>query len=152
MIEAKTIIDNKFWILRENGSKIGILNKVDFSEKYVISYDMENKIIFNNHKKLMEALPIIFTPKIKKEKDNKVFGYFCDSDTIIDPKWDLKRDIPLYLSDEETTSWQAAGYYRIFIPRNGWGTWFCPKQFLLDRYEYHGPFFTEEEANQYEQT
>jgi hypothetical protein len=81
VIHAKPVVDGKFWIVEENGSKVGVL-KITEQKKYIFS--SKNAVTtFDTKKKIVEQFgPEFFIKKniekkIKTEEDNslKFFEY-----------------------------------------------------------------------------
>jgi hypothetical protein len=60
--------------------------------------------------------------------------------------WSVTQQLPLYNKTAKSKSWFAAGWYRVRRGRN-WHTVLAPKLIVLQRYEYQGPFITQQEAN-----
>lgn len=150
-VHAKPVVDGKFWIVEEQGNKIGVL-KVTEQKKYVFS--SKDKITtFDNKKKLFEAFgPEFFVKKTSSVKNNNteenniVYGY-PTSTTPFNPLYDVKRHLPLFTKSNKSKSIYCAGYYIIKFDK-GWVRSFCPKLITIERYPFTGPFKTEEEAKE----
>jgi hypothetical protein len=144
-LHAKPIIDNKFWIVEENGSKVGVL-KITEQKKYIFS--SKNAITtFDTKKKIVEQFgPEFFIKKsiekkVKTEEDLDVHGY-PTSTLPYNPLFDVKRHLPLFTKSNKSKSVYCAGYYIIKFDK-GWVRSFCPKLITIERYPYEGPFKTE---------
>ncbi len=148
-IHAKPIIDNKFWIVEENGEKIATLRKNE-DNRFVMSNETGIKIYETKESLTKEFGKEFFTVKIVKEADNsnpnEVHGY-ATSTTPHNPLYDVKRKLPLFTKSSDSKSLYCAGYYTIKFDK-GWVKSFCPKLITLQRYEYKGPFKTELEMRQ----
>lgn len=145
-VHAKPVVDGKFWIVEEQGNKIGVL-KVTEQKKYVFS--SKDKITtFDNKKKLFEVFgPEFFVKKASSVKikdedsDNNVYDY-PTSTAPFNPLYDVKRHLPLFTKSNKSKSVYCAGYYIIKFDK-GWVRSFCPKLITIERYPYEGPFKTE---------
>jgi hypothetical protein len=148
-LHAKTIIDNKFWIVEENGEKIATLRKNE-----------DNRFVMSNHDgiKIYETKEHVtrtfgkkfFTVKIVKESEhalpNEVHGY-ATSTAPHNAMFDIRKKLPLFTKSLDSKSLYCAGYYTIKFEK-GWVKSFCPKKITLERYPYKGPFKTEMEMKQ----
>ena len=145
-IHAKPVVDGKFWIVEQNGNKVGVL-KITEQKKYVFS--SKNSITtFENKKKIVEQFgPEFFIKKtsvtkdVEVVKDNSVYNY-PTSTTPYNPLYDVKRHLPLFTKSNKSKSIYCAGYYIIKFDK-GWVRSFCPKLITIERYEYEGPFKTD---------
>lgn len=149
LIQAKPIIDNKFWIVENNGVRVATLRKND-ENKFILSNE-EGITIFNNKKNLTEQFGNdFFVAKIIKEADNsnpkEVHG-FASSTIPHNAMYDIQKKLPLFTKSKDSKSLYCAGYYTIRFEK-GWVKSFCPKLITLQRYEYRGPFKTDLEMKQ----
>jgi hypothetical protein len=140
MIRAKTVIKDKFWILRDDNVKIGEAEAV--SQGYRIRIGDRYY-----HSKSLPAIDGSDAVKLDIAVDNShtVYGYDvgCRAYNAI---WDAQKRIPLFNKSSNSRSWFAAGWYAIKQHRT-WRISRNPKSILLDRYEFKGPFHSREEAN-----
>lgn len=142
-IQAKPIIDDKFWIVEEEGVKIGTLRKNE--DKFVFSNETGIRI-FDNKKSITEQFgKDFFVAKIIKEAANanpqEVHG-FATSTSPHNAMYDIQKKLPLFTKSGDSKSLYCAGYYIIRFEK-GWVKSFCPKLITLQRYEYKGPFKTD---------
>lgn len=149
VIHAKPIIDNKFWIVEQDGEKFATLRKDD-EDRFVLSNEL-GVTIFNNKNSLIDQFgEDFFVAKIIQESTdnhpNEVHGY-ATSSSPHNPMYDIKRKLPLFTKSEDSKSLYCAGYYIIKFDK-GWVKSFCPKLITLQRYDYQGPFKTEIEMKQ----
>lgn len=141
-IETKLLLKNKEWLLYKNQDKIGSICK----EK--------NKYFFLKNGKRVEIknLSEIETNfGIKLPSENKTITTKFDSKQIYDypcktkpinPVFNLKRKLPLFLKRANSKSYYCAGYYLLKL-KKGWVKNFCPKLVTLNKNTYLGPFKTE---------
>lgn len=149
MIQAKPIIQDKFWIVEQNGSKFATLRKNE-DDRFVLSNESGVKIYDNKQSLTDQFGKDFFTVKIVKEADNaepnEVHGY-TTSTTPHNAMFDVKRKLPLFTKSGDSKSLYCAGYYVIKFDK-GWVKSHCPKLITLQRYDYKGPFKTELEMKQ----
>jgi len=148
-IQAKPIIDNKFWIVENDGVRVATLRKNE-ENKFILSNE-EGITIFNTKKNLTEQFGNdFFVAKIIKEADNsnpkEVHG-FASSTIPHNAMYDIQKKLPLFTKSKDSKSLYCAGYYTIRFEK-GWVKSFCPKLITLQRYEYQGPFKTDLEMKQ----
>lgn len=140
-IKAKAILENKFWIVEDEGVRIGTLAKND--EGFVVTakgqiefYKSESQL-----KKKFGKNFLIANISNKKNNLKDVQGYPTRS-TPYNSMFDIKRKLPLFTKSEKSQSIYCAGYYLIKFNVN-WLKSFCPKLITIERNEYLGPFKTE---------
>ncbi len=148
-IHAKTIIENKFWIVEKDGAKFATLRKNE-DNRFIMSNELGIKI-YDTKKSLTDQFgKNFFVVKIVKEADNadpnEVHG-FATSTIPFNAMFDIKRKLPLFTKSDDSKSLYCAGYYVIKFDK-GWVKSFCPKLITLQRYEFKGPFKTEVEMKQ----
>ncbi len=148
-IHAKPIVDGKFWIVEENGSKIAVLHKKE-NNKFVLS-GAGGEIMFNKKDDLTKQFGKDFFIKNEKVKvtaieQNDCHGY-PTSCKPYNPMYDVQRRLPLFTKSNASKSLYCAGYYIIKFDK-GWVKSHCPKLITIERYPYKGPFKTEIEMKQ----
>lgn len=147
MIIAKPVVKDKFWILKQNNSKVGNieagtdgytvrLNDTITRVKSISSIRHDPDFAF-------EAPPVIK----KSTAENSVHGYYTGG-RAYNGMWDVKRRLPLFTKSRKSKSWYAAGWY-VVKQRRDWETVQNPKLITLQRYPYQGPYHTQEEANEH---
>lgn len=148
-IHAKPIIENKFWIVEENGEKVATLRKND-DDRFVMSNEDGVKVYDNKESLTKQFGKNFFIAKIVKEAENaepnEVHGY-TTSTAPHNAMFDIKRKLPLFTKSGDSKSLYCAGYYVIRFDK-GWVKSHCPKLITLQRYDYQGPFKTEIEMKQ----
>ena len=147
-LHAKPIVDGKFWIVEDQGNKVGVL-KVTEQKKYVFS-SKDKVTTFDNKKKLFETFGKDFfvakTTMPMSDVPKEVHGYSASSEPH-NPMFDVKRNLPLFTKSSKSKSVYCAGYYIIKFEK-GWVKSFCPKLITIERYPYEGPFKTDLEMKQ----
>jgi len=148
-LHAKPIIDDKFWIVEQNGVKCATLRKNE-DDRFVMSNENGTKV-FNNKKSITDQFgEDFFRAKIIKGADGagdkEVHGFPCGTPPY-NAMYDIKRKLPLYTKSLDSKSLYCAGYYIIRFDK-GWVKSFCPKFITLQRYEFSGPYKTDLEMKQ----
>jgi hypothetical protein len=150
MIKAKPVLKDKFWIVEDEGVRIGTLTATD--EKYVLSSKTQGVRFFDNKKQLDKVIgKTIFETSVSSvsttDSDNKdVYGYPTEY-IPYNVLYDVKRKLPLFTKSKKSKSLYCAGYYIIRFDK-GWVQSHCPKLITLERYEYKGPFKSEFDMKQ----
>jgi hypothetical protein len=148
-LHAKPVIDNKFWIVEQDGEKVATLRK-DEDNRFVMSNETGIKIYETREKLTKEFGKNFFVAKIIKEANdsasNEIHGYSASTKPH-NAMFDIKRKLPLFTKSSDSKSLYCAGYYIIRFDK-GWVKSFCPKLITLQRYPYQGPFKTELEMKQ----
>jgi len=95
-----------------------------------------------------QRVNVQFEPVPKKvkfsEPKNLVHGYPVTG-RMYNPMWDIPQRLPIYTKTAKSKSWFAAGWYQVKKGRT-WQVLQGPKLIMLQRYPYHGPYYTREEA------
>lgn len=148
-IHAKPIIEDKFWIVEQNGVKCATLRKNE-DDRFVMSSESGVKI-FKNKKSITEQFgKDFFVAKIIKPADDseplEVHGYPCKT-APYNSMYDIKRKLPLFTKSPDSKSLYCAGYYLVKFDK-GWVKGFCPKLITIQRYPYQGPFKNEYDLKQ----
>lgn len=149
-IKAKPILKDRFWIVENNGQRIGTLSWND--DRYMFSNSAET-CFFDNKRQMnkkfgsnIEWSIVGETNKTLSSDDFSVHGY-PTSVAPYNAMYDVKRKLPLFTKSEKSKSLYCAGYYIIRFDK-GWVKSFCPKLITIERYENRGPFKTELEMRQ----
>jgi len=143
---AKPVLEDKFWILEDNGQKVGTIRSNE--NGVTLTVGKQNQT-FKKLDELKRKMKVSFTGKdvITTEKqEHEVHGFPCKTKPF-NPIYDLKRKLPLYTKTEGSQSFFCAGYFCIKFD-NGWVPAYCPKLITLGRNEFMGPFKTKLEANE----
>ena len=150
MIKAKPVLKDKFWIVEQDGEKIGTMSKNIDDNKYMFSSSIET-CFFDNTRQMKRKFGIDIewgesVSNIKDTADYDVHGY-PTSVMPYNSMYDVKRKLPLFTKSEKSKSLYCAGYYVIRFDK-GWVKSFCPKLITIERYESRGPFKAELEMRQ----
>ena len=145
-VNAKEILKDKFWIVEDQGVRIGTLSISD--DQYMLS-STDGTRFFKNTKQLQKSLnsDISWTKLEIKETKSKDVNTYPTSCEPYNSMFDVKRKLPLFTKSEKSKSLYCAGYYIIRFDK-GWVKSFCPKLITVERYETRGPFRTDIEMRQ----
>jgi len=148
-LHAKPVIDGKFWIIEQNGMKVGLLHKKE-NNKFMLS-STEGEITFNKKDELVKKFGEgFFLPKLKTKitsaEPHECHG-FPTSCIPYNAMYDVRRKLPLFTKSLASKSLYCAGHYVIKFDK-GWVKSFCPKLITIERYPYKGPFTSDIEMKQ----
>lgn len=136
MITAKPVIADKFWILEEDGSRIGTLNSVN--GKFVLNRNGFNVEL--NDKNELSRFGITWHVT-GREKGRiglvEVLGYPTDQENAF--SIEETNGVPTFAKTAKSKVRFAAGHWGIKFPK-GWVESFCPKLDTLTNYKHIGPF------------
>lgn len=145
MIQAKPVIPDQYWILRQDDRKVGNIQAQDHGYQVTI---LGRQLTVPDLKVLSEAMPIDFRdmPQVTPDPGPtwEVHGYPTTA-LAHNAIWDVRHQLPLWTREPSSRSWITAGWYNVQQNRR-WRTVLCPKLILLQRYAYRGPWRTAEEA------
>ena len=143
-IIAKPVVKNKFWIVESGGTKIATIQAID-EGGFVYVHD-DQREMFPSIKLLSKKYNIEFVkaerPRREKQDVYEVYG-FPTPNQPHNEVLDVQRYLPIYTKGAKSKSFFCAGYYIIRFS-NTWVRAYCPKLITLNRYEYQGPFKTQE--------
>ena len=141
MLKAKSIIDNRFWVLENDaGERIGTIAQKNNKVSYRVGDINED---FPDFAEMAKQKNVSITRKTTARKkpvviDKDVYGYPTNHvpHNVI---WNVQLKLPLYTKTAKSSSYHCAGYYIIKF-EHAWVKSFSPKLITLQRYEYKGPF------------
>jgi hypothetical protein len=133
MIIAKPVVPDRFWILKQNDEKVGNIQAT--ANGYTVKI-LDQVEIYKSVRTIKQRVGIDFEPAVKtnKKPQNQVHGIY-----------EVRRQLPLFTKTRKSKSWYAAGWYKVMQNRT-WRVVRNPKLITLQRYPYHGPFHSEQEA------
>ena len=148
-IKAKPIVDGKFWLVEDNGTKVGLLQKKE-NNKYLLS-SSTGETYFSKKDELVKQFGKDFfqisqNTNLTHTEIRDVYGYPTSCHPF-NPLYNVQRKLPLFTKSGASKSLYCAGYYIIKFDK-GWVRSFCPKLITVERYPFKGPFKTEVEMKQ----
>jgi hypothetical protein len=140
-VKAKEVLNGKFWIVEQEGVRIGTLSLDD--NQYMLSDATGTRFLTETQLKSKLGKDMTWTKLAITETkpDKEVHGY-TTSCTPYNPMYDVSRKLPLFTKSEKSKSLYCAGYYIIRFDK-GWVKSFCPKLITVERYDFKGPFKTD---------
>lgn len=137
-IKANPIVAGKFWIVEEDGERIGTLSKQE-DKSYMYCCNTHTKF-YESEKQLTRDVDIEWGIKDAQTVDTtkEVHG-FKTSCVPYNAMYDVKRKLPLFTKSKKSKSLYCAGYYIIRFEK-GWVRSFCPKLVTIEGYTSKGPF------------
>ena len=151
-VRAKTLVKDKFWIVEQNGEKLGTLQK-QADNGWTFLSKKDQRQVFHTQESLFTrfGFNIFETSDLKKSEEEQtdyfdVHGYPC-SQHPYNPMFDVQKQLPVYTKTPKSKSQFCAGYYIICFEK-GWRKAYCPKMITLSRYEHRGPMKTKLEMQQ----
>jgi hypothetical protein len=143
---AKPVLEDKFWILEDNGQKVGTIRSNENGVTLTVGKENHS---FKRLEELKQKMKVSFSGKeltTTEKVEYDVHGYPCKTKPF-NGLYDLKRKLPLYTKTEDSQSFFCAGYFCIEF-ENGWVPAYCPKLITLGRNNYLGPFKTKLEMTE----
>jgi len=142
---AKPVVKDKFWIVERNGDKCATIQAIDEDGGYAYVHDNQREI-FPSIKLLSKKYNIVFEKAERKKinTENNIYG-FPTSGKHYNALFDVQRYLPIFTKTKVSKSYFGAGYYAVKL-NSTWVRQYCPKLIMLNRYEYCGPFSTQESA------
>lgn len=142
-IIAKEILQDKFWIVEDEGVRVGTLTKDDnsfiLSSKGAISFYKDEKQLKKKFGK--NFLTAKITIPATSNVEHSVQGYPTRC-IPYNSMFDISRKLPLFTKSEKSKSVYCAGYYLVKFNIN-WLKSFCPKLITIEKNQYLGPFKTD---------
>jgi hypothetical protein len=143
---AKPIIKNQYWVITDGNKKIGNVESQGSGFDVKIGDKIEH---YTTTKAIEKNKRIEFAKieKAKKEDKNPPFAVFpTKGNRIYNSVLDVKRKLHLYTTTPKSKCYYVAGWFAV---KQGieYTSIFCPKYIFIQRYDYLGPFNTENEVN-----
>ena len=140
---AKPVVKNQFWIVTNGEEKVG--NVIADGSGFEVKLN-GNKTHFKNTNAIKKQTSIQFeTVKVEKNKKELPFNEYPTTKKVFNSILDIKRKVHLFTKTQKSKCFHAAGWYVLYQGDEPTVT-FCPKYIFIQRYEYLGPFKTEDEA------
>jgi hypothetical protein len=144
MIEAKPVVADRYWILKKDDRKVGTVEADEQGLRVRINGRTQK---FQDMPVARRQAEIDFQPayRVTPQPRDQVHGYSTGC-RVHNAMWDVRRRLPLFTRTAKSKSWYAAGWYQI-QQHQRWSIVRNPKLIILDRYQYQGPFATQEQAH-----
>lgn len=143
-LKAKPIVKGEYWVVTDGDKKVG--NVIAEGTEFTVKLNDEIGH-FNSTKAIEKHAHIEFIKTIKPtEKKQPAFAVFpTPSGKIYNSFYDVKRKLHIFTKTPKSKCYYAAGWFALKQTEN-FEPMFCPKYIFVQRYEYKGPFKTQEEA------
>lgn len=140
---AKPVIKDQYWVITDGDKKVGnvLANDIGFNVKL-----NGTSTYYTNTNDIKRKEKIVFqTLKTNKSQAQIPFAIYPTTSKVFNSIFDIKKRIHLYTKTLKSKCYYAAGYYVINQNKEN-EIVFCPKYIFIQRYQYLGPFKTENEA------
>ena len=153
-VRAKTLVKDKFWIVEENGNKLGTLQKKD-NNGWIFLNKADKRQVYITQESLFQKFGINIFEETKEPQQKEIIeeqttfevhGFAC-SHKPFNSMFDVQKQLPIYTKTKKSKSLFCAGYYIICFEK-GWRKAYCPKVITLQRYTYKGPMKSKIEMQQ----
>jgi len=153
-VRAKTLVKDKFWIVEENGNKLGTLQKKD-NNGWIFLNKADKRQVYITQESLFQKFGINIFEETKEPQQKEIIeeqttfevhGFAC-SHKPFNSMFDVQKQLPIYTKTPKSKSLFCAGYYIICFEK-GWRKAYCPKVITLQRYTYKGPMKSKIEMQQ----
>lgn len=155
MVKLKRITDESWLVLAPDMSRIGVLSeqtnkklvllakgiRETFNDRGEVENFFEDPSIFEDQLVLEYDTDSVFVRGMPV-KGNKAF------EVASEKLPENHNDLPIYTKKENSNGFLCAGYYAVDFCSYGWSPFFCPRFETISKYEYFGPFKTEEELKE----
>lgn len=136
MIMAKSVIKNKFWILEENSTRVGMMNFKD--DNYTIHIGKRDYIAHDADE--LKKMGIEFVIRDLSHGGHiEVMGYPTDQEEVFNVKH--VDDLPTFTKKAGSNSVHVAGWYGLKF-KNGWVAVLCPRLSTIKSNTFCGPYKT----------
>ena len=142
-LKAKPIIKNQYWVVTDGDKKVGNVVAEGSGFDVKIGNSIQH---FDTTKAIEKTANIQFEKLTSKQVSDLPFAvYPTETNRVYNSVLDIKRKLHLFTKTPKSKCYHVAGW---FVMKQGseYSTILCPKYIFVQRYEYHGPFKTEAEA------
>ena len=142
-LKAKPIINNQYWVITDGQNKVG--NVIAEGTGYEVKLG-ENIEHYDSTKTITKIKNIRFEPIVKSKINTPPFAiYPSTGNKVYNSILDVKKRLHLYTKTAKSKCFYVAGWF-VVKQNDEFQLIFCPKYIFIQRYEYKGPFKTEDEA------
>ena len=138
---AKPVVKNQYWIVTDGKEKVG--NVIADGSGFEVKLN-GNKAHFKNTNAIKRQTHIEFQTVDSKKPVAPISSFPTPTKTY-NNMLDLKRKLHIFTKTAKSKCYHAAGWYVLTHGAEPEVT-FCPKYIFVQRYDYSGPFKTEDEA------
>jgi len=140
---AKPIVKNQYWVVTDGDKKVG--NVIAEGTGFNVNLNGNNTHYKSTTDIKRKARIQFQTLKTNRTAAQLPFAIYPTTSKVYNSMFDVKHKLHLYTKTLKSKCYHAAGYF--VMSQNGeHKVVFCPKYIFVQRYPYHGPFKTEDEA------
>lgn len=144
MILTAKPITRDYWVITDGNSKIG--NVQAATNGYELRIGGRTIDMFSSTEEIARRASIRFEEGPVKPACSLKLAYPTGDNPVYNQMVDLRRNkLPIFTKEPDSRCYYAAGWFAINYD-GAWTVEFCPKYLYIQRYQYAGPFMTEEEA------
>lgn len=140
---AKPIVKNQLWVVTDGRNKVG---NVEFANN---SYSVKlggREAKFDSTNSIEKIVSIEFQRPVNDALTNLPYAVWPTTGKTYNNMFDIKRKLHVFTKTSKSKCYHVAGWFKINTI-DGWQLLFCPKYIFIQRYEYKGPFLSEDEAS-----
>jgi len=144
VLVAKPIIKDQYWVVTDGEKKVGNVQANSAGYEVVLN---GSTLQFNNTQDVKKKTKIRFQP-MKSNKTTVELPYpeYPVPNKTYNNVFDVKRKLHIFTKTNKSKCFHVAGWF--LIDQNGVKQKiFCPKYIFIQRYDYQGPFKSEDEVN-----
>tara|TARA_B100000929_G_scaffold280613_1_gene258744 strand:- start:726 stop:1211 length:486 start_codon:yes stop_codon:yes gene_type:complete len=150
MVRLKKLTPSSWLVITDTNEKVGLLSEQRDKLKFIAKAanaefrDKEDVSEFFEQPDLFQT--VIEVKSNSEEKEYFVNGFPVKTGEAHEVKdKSIETQLPIYSKSENSDSYYVAGYFCLNFNEAGWTHAFCPRYKTLDKYEWKGPFKTEDE-------
>lgn len=141
---AKPIVKGQLWVVTDGQQKVGNVELKNNGYSVKIG---KNESYFDSTKSIEDFVAISFEHYRNKVVKNKPpYAIWPTTGRTYNNLFDVKRKLHVYTKSKKSKCYYVAGWFQVKM-NEGWQTIFCPKYIFIQRYEYVGPFLSQNEAS-----
>ena len=142
---AKPIVKNQLWVITDGSKKVGNIEANSNATSYSVKIG-DSINYFSTTKSIENGIQLVFEKPQKPRRLTDIpFARWPTNTVTYNDFYDVKRKIHVYTKTPASKCYYAAGYFNVDL--NGtWQTIAMPKYIFIQRYQYQGPFTSEQEA------
>ena len=142
---AKPIIKNQYWVVTDGERKVGNVTAEGNGFDVKIYGNIEH---YDTTKAIEKTKKIEFDRPTKPKVNSTIppFAVFPTGENrTFNSVLDVKRKLHLFTKEPKSKCYHVAGWF-VVKQSTEFSIILCPKYIFIQRYEYHGPFKSEDEA------
>lgn len=139
MLTAKSVIENKFYIVEDKNGKVGTA-KINGKDVEYYNTRTDTSVCMTLEQ-FLEEFAVENKSSAAQTSYVTVFGYPTNVFEAFNER--SQNTLPVFTKKSTSNIEYAAGYYAFEYPNNGWTRAYVPKLKTLDEYPWMGPFKTE---------